>query len=246
MTVRLTEGKRGRFLVLDNDVYVGRLLLRDGEYSDEEVQLFEKLVGSEDVVVEAGANLGAHTVPLARMAARVLAFEPQTFVYRLLCGNLALNGCHNVDAYPVGLGAENGELLLPRLDYDEAFNFGGVPLRGDWTGMSREAGDRVGVFALDHLRLPGLRLLKADVEGMEVAVLRGARETIARYRPYLYLEDEEGGNQALHALLRELGYRVVRHEPVLLSASDQLNPFPGATIVSRNVLGVPNELPDPV
>lgn len=242
MTVCLAECRHGRFLVLDNDHYIGRLLLRDGVYSDGEVDLFRHLVGPNDLVVEAGANIGAHTVPLAKMAARVIAFEPQQMIYRLLCGNLALNGCGNVDIYPAGLGAENGEMFLPKLDYDAPLNFGGVPLRKSW----EELGEKVAVFQLDRLELPSLQLLKADVEGMEIDVLLGARQTIGRCRPYIYIEDDEGNPAPRRKVLHDLGYRTINHQVFLVGPDDEFNPFQGHIVASKNILGIPEELPDPM
>lgn len=241
MTVRLTEAKHGRFLVLDNDRYIGRLLLRDGEYSEGEVELFSQVLGRADTVVEAGANIGAHTVPLAKMAANVVAFEPQRHVYHLLCGNLALNGLLNVQAYPAGLGAEGGFRYPPMLDYDGEFNFGGVPLRMEWNG-GYDPAPAVPLYTVDQLNLPALRLLKADVEGMEIDVVRGASETIRRCRPYLYLEDTEEGNRPLYDLVESFRYRVKQHHLPLVQADDPLNPFPGYMVVSKNIFCVPAEL----
>ena len=241
MTVQLAHGKHGRFLCLDNDVYIGRQLLATGLYSEGEVELFRCLVGPDDLVVEAGANVGAHTVPLSKMAGRVIAFEPQPFIYRLLCGNLALNGCDNVDVYPLAIGAEEGVTRLALADYGEENNFGGMRLTPE------NHGAEVPVIPIDRLGLTGLKLLKADVEGMELDVLRGAEETIARFRPFLYVEedDENDPERERRALMTSLGYRVFEHHTVLLGPDDPLNHAPGYTIVSKNLLGVPNELDSP-
>ena len=62
-------------------------------------------------------------------------------------------------------------------------NFAAVPLLG------HAAGDPVEVVRLDDLSLGRCDLIKVDVEGMECDVLEGARETIARYRPVLFVEN---------------------------------------------------------
>ena len=84
-----------------HDLYIGRSLDLYGEYSEGEIDLFGQIVQPGQVVVEVGANIGAHTVFLAHRsgpAARVLAFEPQRIVFQTLCANLALNSITNVDA----------------------------------------------------------------------------------------------------------------------------------------------------
>lgn len=52
-------------------------------------------------------------------------------------------------------------------------------------------------------------LIKIDVEGMEADVIRGARETIARHSPVLYLENNGDNSTAIAPVLDEIGYRVL-------------------------------------
>lgn len=234
MTVLLAEDCRhGRFLYLDNDRFIGRCLAGYGEYSADEVTALVGALPPGAVVVEAGSNIGAITVPLAAAAGTVLAFEPQPFVYNVLCGNLALNGCANVKAFPIALGRGGTMALPPGLDYAApSANFGGVSL---------VAGDSVAVAALDRLELPRLDLLKVDVEGMEIDVLEGARRTIERCRPVLYVEDDRAENSGrLRALIASLGYDYTVHTPPLVRAHDNWRGNPDslerATVVSVNLL----------
>lgn len=71
---------------------------------------------------------------------------------------------------------------------------------------------------IDNLQLPRCELIKADVEGMEEEVLRGASKTIERFRPVLYLEsDREDKRLSLFQLIRSMGYRLYWHTPGLFS-----------------------------
>lgn len=240
MAVQLVECRHGRFLVLENDEYVGRCLEKYGEYSEDEVRVFSEIVRPGDTVVEAGANIGAHTIPLSKLVGptgNVLAFEPQPHIFHLLCGNLGLNGCYNVDAYPMAIGEEGDHRLLPKIDYESEFNFGGVALS--------DRGERmVSVASLDRLNLKSLRLLKADVEGMEIGVLLGARDTIMRCRPYLYIEDDRPLNtDPLRALIAEMGYEIKEHKPDLVTQDNYRNCrdnlFDGYRLISLNLLCIP-------
>lgn len=233
--------RHGTLLFNRHDQYIGRSLALYGEYSEDEVRLLAPLLRPGDLVVEAGANLGAHTVPLARAvgpAGRVLAFEPQRLVFQLLCANAALNSLTQVDARQAALGATPGSLRVPPLPPDQAANFGAVALQ------AAGPGEAVPVLPLDALDLPACRLLKADVEGMECAVLDGARHTLARCRPVLYVEnDRPAQSAALIARMLELGYRLWWHLPPLYRADNwrgaAQDVFPG--IVSINLLGLPGE-----
>src|SRR6186997_961635 len=97
--------REGPMVYNRNDRFVGRSLARYGEYSHDETVLFEQVVKPGWVVVEAGANIGTHTLALSRLAGasgQVHAFEPQRLVFQTLCANLALNHCTNVYAHQAG------------------------------------------------------------------------------------------------------------------------------------------------
>ncbi|MGB9153438.1 MAG: FkbM family methyltransferase [Alphaproteobacteria bacterium] len=241
---RLKDCRYGKMLFLHSDEYVGRSLDLYGEFSEGEAQIFQKLVRTNDVVVEVGANIGTHTVLLAQLvgpSGLVLAFEPQRVIFHILCANLALNDIFNVHTYLAGVGRQAGSLKVPMLDYAAAGNFGGIPLMG-----ADIVGEVVGITPLDDLKLPSLRLLKIDVEGMEIDVLAGARQLIARHRPFLYVENDRPDNsEALITMIEELGYDLWWHLTPLFNpqnyANNANNVFEGT--VSINLLCVPKEIP---
>src|SRR5579871_2985737 len=125
------ETRYGRMWALAGDRYITRCLEAYGEYCEAEADLFRQLVRPGMTVVEAGANIGTHTLMLARACApgRLIAFEPQQRVFQLLCANLAANGLGNVTALPEAMGAAEGLAQLPALDYAGANNFGAVSPR---------------------------------------------------------------------------------------------------------------------
>ncbi len=223
------------------DRYIGRSLDLYGEFSEQEVELFGTFLQPGALVLEAGSNVGAHTLALSALVGSegaVIAFEPQRLVFHLLCANLALNSITNVFAYQKAVGAADGTVLVPQIDPASEANWGGLSL-GAW-----EQGEPVPVTWLDGMRFPRLDLLKADVEGMEEQVLAGAVETIARHRPVLYLEDDRPElSESLRARIRSLGYKIHNHMPPLFNpnnfAKNSENIFPG--IVSVNLLCIPDE-----
>lgn len=235
---RLTPGRHGWLLYNRFDTCVGRSLERYGEFSEGEVAVFRQLLRPGQVVVEAGANLGAHTLALSELVGdqgTVYAFEPQRIVFQTLCANLALNSRTNVDCRCEALGETPGWAFVPPVDYRAANNFGGLGLG------SYQHGERVRVVTIDSLQLPRCALVKADVEGLELSVLRGAAETIAQYRPLLYVDNERPENSAaVIEYLLSLGYNLYWHLPPLFSPANyfdnNVNEFGGA--VSANLLGV--------
>lgn len=234
---QLARGRDGYFLYNRNDQYIGRALEKYGEFSALEMAVLKQLCGRGDVVIEVGANIGAHTVGLARHVGeqgRILAFEPQRLVFQVLCANIALNSLTQVDCYWAALGRQHGRLLVPELDPGRTQNFGGLSLLG------AEQGFEVDLFTLDrYIGLPRLRLVKLDVEGMEAEVLQGGLELLAKFKPLLYLENDRlERSQALIELVAAQGYRLFWHLPPLFNPEnfygDSENLYPG--IVSVNML----------
>lgn len=237
----LTETRHGKFLLPPNDTYVGTSLVRYGEYSEPEVDLFRRLLGPGHRVLEVGANLGAHTVPLARIAAEVVAFEPQRNIFQLLCANVALNGLTNIRTYWAGCGRDAGTITVPVLDVNAAQNFGGLEL-GD---AGFDVGDRVPLLRIDDLPDMDCALIKADCEGMEVDVLTGAVDTIARCRPLLYVEsDRPHRRPALGQFLQEHHYRAYWYVTPLYVPTNWRgvaeNQF--STLHSFNLLCIPTDV----
>jgi FkbM family methyltransferase len=198
------------------------------------------------VVVEAGANIGAHTVPFAKLVGtegRIYAFEPQRLVHQTLCGNLALNELENVYALAVAAGDRAGQVRMPVIRYGADANYGGQSL-------ANEEGEAVAMGTVDALRLERLDLLKADVEGTEELVIKGAEITLRKSRPTLYLENDRiERSESLLTRLAALGYEMWWHLPALFEPHNfrgNANNVFGA-IVSLNILAQhpTRELPVP-
>lgn len=227
---QLLHTHHGQMLCDADDTYVGKALWTLGHYSGEEMMLMSQLIEPGWVVVEAGAHIGTMTVPMARKCEALLAFEPQRLVFQMLCANLALNGILNVRAFEQALGEADGQCLVP-LPAGGVQNTGGVTLKG------ATEGDSVVCRSIDSLHLPRLDLLKADVEGMELELLRGARKTIAAFRPLLYLESA-AEHEPLFSELESLGYDPYWHFPPLMI---ELRNSANVMVVSTNLLCYPKE-----
>lgn len=240
---RLVEARHGFFLYNLHDHYIGKALELYGEYAEQEMQLFASLLSHDDHVIEVGANIGTHTIPLAKAVPHgsVHAFEPQPVVFQNLCANLSANCCENALAWPSAVGSEKGRLVVPPVDYASPGNFGGISLKASGEGVSIE------VLRLDDYArgFESLRLLKIDVEGMEKQVIDGGKETIKRLRPIMYVENDRiEQSQALIEALFDLEYRLYWHIPRLFNPDNYFNNHENiyGSVAAFNMFCVPVEM----
>jgi len=239
--VRVRRCRHGLMAYITHDSYIGRSLDLYGEFSSGEAEVFSQMIKPGMWVLDVGANIGAHAVLFAQKAGpkgRVIAFEPQRVLYQLLCANLGMNGLFNVDLRNAAAGSTAGELHVPPVDYGREGNYGSLSL-GQWT-----EGAKVPIEPIDSLNLPACHFIKADVEGMEAEVIRGARETIRKHRPVIYVEnDREAKSKELNELIFSLDYRCFWHFTPYYSSKNLLgnpeNVFEG--VYSINMLCVPKE-----
>lgn len=233
----------GKIIYNTLDMYVGKSLKEYGEYSQEEINLFEMIVHTGDCVVEVGANIGSHTIHLAQMVGEngvVWAFEPQRLVFQILAGNMAINSLNNVHCEQKCVSDTPGKVKVPVLDVSKVNNWGGLSLEN-----TRE-GEPVDVITLDSLGLLRCDFLKIDVEGMELQVLKGGKIMIDTFRPVIYAEaDRENKKKELFSWLHAKEYRIYSHCPRLYNPANYFdnpeNVFTrgNAQIASFNVLCIP-------
>ena len=241
--VRLKLCRHGHMLFMATDTFIGRSLDFYGEYCEGEAAIFREAVKPGQTVLDIGANVGPHTVVFANAVGprgTVLAFEPQRVLFQMLCANAAMNGLGNIHTYQAVVGRENGEAIMPRIDYRRGGNFGGA------TPLKEGDGESVPVITVDSLNLEACHFIKIDVEGMEGEVLAGAANTIARLRPLMYVENDRPANsRALLAQLLGLDYRLYWHCPPLFYEANffgnSRNIF--SNLRSCNVICLPRERP---
>jgi FkbM family methyltransferase len=246
--IGVTDTRVGKMFYPRNDLYIGRSLELYGEYARLEYEIFKLMVHDGDTVIDAGANIGVHTVLFSKLAGasgRVIAFEPQRALFQILNANLMMNGGVNTETWQVCLGQQPGHLLFPQtpLDVPET-NFGGIH-------AASNSGARVAVErrTIDQFPFERCDFIKIDVEGAEREVVAGAAATISAFRPSLCIEADNLTNPGLvrdwfDPLLAQ-GYSMALMRPLLyVPANWKNNPTNvfGRTI-NINVLCFPSQPP---
>jgi FkbM family methyltransferase len=198
--VSIKHCRHGLFMYNLNDLFIGRAMDIYGEWCESELACLGQMLKSGDVIIDVGANIGTHTVFFSKKVnpgGMIFAFEPQRITFEFLCANLVLNGLTNVIPMQAGAGEVGGQLTVPLADPNIMQNFGAVSIEG------KSSGDLVNVIPLDALELKRCNLIKIDVEGMELKVLKGAEKTIRDCRPFLFVENnsKEGSPETVQMLL---------------------------------------------
>jgi FkbM family methyltransferase len=162
---------------------VGELERSGGRYQSDLVLLLRRLLASDAVVVDGGAHVGVLSVLMASLApeGHVYAFEPAPASFAHLVANLAANGVTNATPEAVALYDREAEIAL---DFNEAYPAGSHVGRG---GSATVPTVRLDTWAKQR-GLDRLDLVKLDVEGVELAALDGASETVRRLRPVVVVE----------------------------------------------------------
>lgn len=173
---KLIPCKNGlRFHILNTQDSVGRDLFFDGEYEPETISLISSLLEAGDVMVDAGANIGAISLPVAKKkAVRIYAFEPGAHIFEILEKNVAINHLGNIT--PVRLALSDAEKTSEYYESDRVHG---------WSGMVKIDSFQhypVQTITLDSFaeknKIDKIKVLKVDVQGWEYFVFKGAEKLI--------------------------------------------------------------------
>jgi FkbM family methyltransferase len=174
------------------------------------MRLVRSLCDPDRVSLDIGAAVGEFSIAMLESSRSVIAFEPRPTQARSLVAMFgAVGAAVRVEA--VALSDEPGTATMRVLESDP-----GRSTIDDDNALNDTDGRRIENIAvqavrLDDLGLNGIGFVKIDVEGHELAVLRGAADTLRRDRPTLLIEAEErhhpGAVAAVAGFLAGLGYR---------------------------------------
>lgn len=157
------------------------------------VTLLKRYLPVNGIFVDVGANIGTFTLVAARRASggEVHAFEPSAHHFARLARNVKLNHFENVVLNQKGLYDQPGEatLFLPAR-IGEMNNSGAASLYR--SSEARQVSEAISLVRLDdYIRdrnIERIDIIKIDIEGAEIKALKGARQTIARFRPIVLME----------------------------------------------------------
>lgn len=173
------------------------------EFHDGEI----KQVVKNGTVIDIGANIGNHTLFFANElhVGKVIAFEPIYETFNILQKNIEINHLEKkVELYRCALGHNKTSAVMHGYNYS---NIGGTGLTVCGSDVQYNEEENIVVHSLDSMNISEhIALMKIDVEGMEIDVLKGARATIKRYKPFIIIESFENNFPKVKSLLERIGY----------------------------------------
>ncbi len=176
------------------------------DYREQEREFLMEIAVDSGIVVDVGANNGFTALCFAKLPGvdKVLAFEPDPRNFNAAKVNLGLNDSLKVELIPSGLGSTRTTANLFTVNER---NPGMNRLLKDATGLKVES-EEIEIFTLDDVlkekKTSTVGLIKIDVEGYELEVLRGAKETLAMFKPKLFIEVDDANLKALDSSAKEL------------------------------------------
>lgn len=210
----IAPAKHGMFSFFLNDDPIGTSLGIYGEWAEQEFDVIDKLITTDSNCLDIGANVGTHTIPLAKKCYKgfTFAIEPQFYIFQNLNTNIFINDCSNVIPYNVGISNDIdftvGAVYNP--SNIQGFNYGQFKIT-----ERAEEGIGVSCVKLDQLELYGksIDFIKMDVESHECSALLSGKQIITTDKPHMYIEfNDDDGNDEMLKILKQYGYNCYWHQ----------------------------------
>ena len=231
-------------MLMPSSIYYRRRIADEAAWGEHELAALERFVPGGGTAIDVGANDGVFAFAFSNLVDRVEAFEPNPdyalFARRMLRSRARV--------HEVALSNTTGaaEFIVPISENGTVLHLGGS-LRRSSVVHTKTLRFDVAVRTLDSYAFQEVRIIKVDVEGSEMEVLEGGRETIQRYRPALIVELLTGTHPnpigLTEAICGTYGYtsRIVTKDGVVVEALPVMralgtNTTWGSPILNRNVL----------
>jgi len=227
-----------------------------GSFERETARTLARLARPGSVVLDIGANIGAHTLPLARSigpTGKVYAFEPTDYAIGKLRRNLQLNPAIGSRAITIQakLGRKGDQSSSGEI-YSSWKVGGNEPRHPKHLGIAQSTTGAINLSLDDYCRtnhISRVDLVKLDVDGFESEVIAGGMDILRRDRPVICMElapyvlEERGSSlEELLSLLTSCGYKLgsLTGESLTTEVVKLQNKIPDGSGI--NVLAIPKDL----
>ena len=202
---------------IDTSSYLEWTLFFYGEYEPFTQKLITSMVKPGSVALDIGANIGIHTITLAKATGptgKVYSFEPHPTIFNKLITNISLNNLQWVHPIKTALTDTSGTAILCGFDHQTS-NEGTSALGNKASEQPLQKNQfHVTTITLDDFvalhNITKLDIIKIDVEGHEINVFNGAIKTLTTLKPIIIFEDSAKNviveNSPIRKLFNDLSY----------------------------------------
>ena len=150
-----------------------------GTYEESEAKIMEEKIKVGSIVVDVGANIGLHTLNMARIVGntgRVFAFEPDPSNFEILGENVKINNYQNIILEEKAVGDKHGRVTL--YQSDNPGNHRLFPQTKQTKGEVEVELTSLDKYFIDSNLAEKINFIKIDVEGLEFSVLKGMKNIL--------------------------------------------------------------------
>ena len=215
MRKRAKRLHRSGGIVVPIDDLIGIRMFATGSYEQTSLDgivdyVAETDIGRDGIFVDVGANIGIYSIVLSELFTRQIAIEANPVTFKILEVNTELSGMKNTQLINVGLSdtCREGTIFVPRSGNLGWATLNAAHVEESAVGLSVPLKTLDSLIGENDIDASRIKLIKIDVEGHEINVLKGASELLRRYKPALLCEvlsHDEG--RPLQELLGDFGYR---------------------------------------
>lgn len=191
-----------KFLVTNRTDYIQEHWLNHKFYEEKMLDYIKENYKGGNFV-DVGSNVGNHAIYFSGIADTVYSFEPVLQSFNAQMDNIKLNKIKNIEIFQCALGNENKMVGLMH----------NISNMGNTKVIEEDYGDRADEFVLmyklDDFKLKNVKVIKVDVEGYELKVLEGAKQTLQENNAAVFVECLSPANlKETSTYLDNLGYNI--------------------------------------
>lgn len=209
--IDILKTPRGNYALIKDDL-ISNCIKSQGYWEQHLLVLYSKIIKPDFTILDAGANIGYHSVQFALLAnkGKVYSFEPQNLPYNVLVTNITINQLsHRIKHFKLGLLDSFSSKEISSLEeqvFDaRCINYGGRQL----LDISQPNGeDVIETITIDSLNLEKLDLIKMDIQNSERFAIEGGMKTLKKHHPTILLENslQKENDKEIVKMLHKIGY----------------------------------------
>ncbi len=169
--------------------HIERHLLWYGFYEKSESRTMQTFISSNTIFIDIGANVGYYTLLAAHIIknGQVYSFEPVSSTFNKLLRNISLNGFSTIQCTQKAISNFNGKANV-FISNDCNSGMSGLQFAENFSGKTEIIDCITLDQAVEDYRIPKVNIIKIDVEGSEVNILKGMEMVLNVYKPILLIE----------------------------------------------------------